>query len=249
MQDSMRSSAQMVFGRQMRDFLPSLPHKYEHTKDWSVTQEYRERTLAKKRESDDKKWRERTKDLDDLEIGSPVAIQNQTGNNPTKWDKTGIVLENKPNSQVLIRVDRSRRVTTRNRRFMRCLDPALRTIQSPRSVMREPAKKSPPVQKQHVREDLPVRHDDVQEGGDTPGHHDDAGQDQGVQHADDDAVPAPEVGGDGAVRVPADQGHGVCDDDAQDGGQERPRRSPKPNPKYSPEVYDLSYVGLRKRSR
>ena len=29
------------------------------------------------------------------------------------------------------------------------------------------------------------------------------------------------------------------------GGQDRP----KPNPKYSPEVYDLSYVGVRKRSR
>ena len=25
--------------------------------------------------------------------------------------------------------------------------------------------------------------------------------------------------------------------------QPRPRRSPKPNPKYSPEVYDLRYVG------
>ena len=55
MQDSRRSPAQMVFGRQMRDFLPALPHKYEPAKDWSVTQEYRERTLAKKRESDDKK--------------------------------------------------------------------------------------------------------------------------------------------------------------------------------------------------
>jgi hypothetical protein len=59
MQDSRRSPAQMVFGRQMRDFLPALPHKYEPAKDWSVTQEYRERTLDKKRESDDKKWREK----------------------------------------------------------------------------------------------------------------------------------------------------------------------------------------------
>ena len=28
-----------------------------------------------------------------------------------------------------------------------------------------------------------------------------------------------------------------------------PKRSPKPNSKYSPEMYDLSYVGKRKRSR
>ena len=29
----------------------------------------------------------------------------------------------------------------------------------------------------------------------------------------------------------------------------RPKRSPKPNKKYSPEIYDLSYVGKMKRSR
>ena len=133
-------------------------------------------------------------------------------------------------------------------------------LQSPKNVMKEPVKKapppqsvqaqkSPPVQKKHVREAPPVRHEDVQEGGDTLGHHDDADQDQGVQHAEDgNAVPGQEAGGDD-VRVPADQGHGVHADDEQEAGQARPRRSPKPNPKYSPEVYDLSYVGVRKRSR
>jgi hypothetical protein len=119
----------MVFGRQMRDVVPALPHKYEPAKDWFVTQEYRERTLANKKESDDKKWKEKTKDLDDLEIWRP-----------DKLDKTGIVLENKPHSQVLIRVDGSRRVTMRNRRFVRRLDPTLR---------------------EHVREALPVQHNDV----------------------------------------------------------------------------------------
>ena len=74
------------------------------------------------------KEKEKTKDLDDLEIGTPVAIQNQTGNNPNKWDETGIVLENKPSSQVLFRVDRSRRVTMRNRRFVRRLEPTLRSF-------------------------------------------------------------------------------------------------------------------------
>jgi hypothetical protein len=39
MQDWRRSPAQMVFGRQFRDFLPVLLHKYEPAKDWSVTQE------------------------------------------------------------------------------------------------------------------------------------------------------------------------------------------------------------------
>ena len=77
--------------------------------------------MAVKRESDDRRWRLKTMDLEMLEIGTPVTIQNQKGNNPTKWDKTGVVLENKPHSQVLIRVHGSRRVTTRNMRYVRCL--------------------------------------------------------------------------------------------------------------------------------
>jgi hypothetical protein len=87
---------------------------------------------------------------EDLEIGTPVALQNQTGNNPNKWDKTVIVLENKPHSQVLIRVDGSRRVTLRNRRFVRRLDPTLWKTENPRTVMREPVKKPPTVQREHV---------------------------------------------------------------------------------------------------
>ena len=78
--------------------------KYESAKDWAASQEHRGRTM------DNQRWSHRTKDLDDLEVGTAVAIQNQTGPNPTKWDKTGNVLENKPNSEVMIEVDRSRRL-------------------------------------------------------------------------------------------------------------------------------------------
>jgi hypothetical protein len=79
-----------------------------------------------------------------------------------------------------------------------------------RSVMREPVKKSPPVKKKQVREVPPVRHDDVQDGGILPNHHDDADQDRGAQHADDgDAAPGQEDGGDDAVCVQADQGPGA----------------------------------------
>ena len=46
----------MVFGLMLRDFLPAMIQKYEPAKDWVVTQEYKERTLAIKRELDDKRW-------------------------------------------------------------------------------------------------------------------------------------------------------------------------------------------------
>jgi hypothetical protein len=98
LQDCRRSPAQIVFGRQRRDF--SLTYEYEPAKDWAVTQEHRERTLANKRDMDNQRWSHRTKALDDLEVGTALAIQNQTGSNPTNWDKTGI---NKT-SQVMTKV-------------------------------------------------------------------------------------------------------------------------------------------------
>jgi hypothetical protein len=100
-------------------------------KDWAVSQEHRERTLANKREMDHQRWSYRTKDLQELEVGTAVAIQNQTGQNLTKWDKTGIIIENKPNTKVMIKVDGSRHVTMRNRRHVRPMEPSLRTPTNP----------------------------------------------------------------------------------------------------------------------
>ena len=107
--------------------------KYESAKDWAASQEHRGRTM------DNQRWSHRTKDLEDLEVGTAVAIQNQTGPDPTKWDKTGNVLENKPNSELMIKVNRSRRITMRNRRFVRPMETTLRTTTRPAPVRREQA--------------------------------------------------------------------------------------------------------------
>jgi hypothetical protein len=133
----------MVFGRPMRDFIPSLTYKYEPAKDWVFTQEHRERTLANKREMDNQRWSHRTKSLDDLEVGSAVSIQNQTGTNPTKWDKTGIILENK--------VDGSRRVIMRNMRFVRPMEPMLRNNTRPEPARRRSDRQQP------IRQELPEK--------------------------------------------------------------------------------------------
>ena len=71
-------------------------------------------------------------------------IQNQTGNDPTKWDKTGIVLENRPHSQVLVRVDGSRRITLRNRRFVKKLHSGLTSRPHQPPVRHQPVQKTPP---------------------------------------------------------------------------------------------------------
>ena len=59
-----------------RGFLPALIHKYDSAKDWVVTQENSEKILAMRRELDDKRWSQRTRDIDGLPVGTLVSIQN-----------------------------------------------------------------------------------------------------------------------------------------------------------------------------
>ena len=98
-QDCKKSPAQMVFGRMLRDFTPAMPYKYSPSADWCINQELRERLLAKSREQDGERLARNTRQLEELPIGTPVVIQNQTGQYPTKWDKTGVIVEIKPHNQ------------------------------------------------------------------------------------------------------------------------------------------------------
>jgi hypothetical protein len=71
---SRKSPAQMVFGRALRDHIPALPYKYAASADWCVSQELRERLLAKSREEDGEKLVKYTKQLADLTVGTQVVI-------------------------------------------------------------------------------------------------------------------------------------------------------------------------------
>ena len=64
-----------------------------------------------------------TRRLETLPVRTPVAIQNQSGRYPNKWDKTGAIMEVKPHEQIVIKGDGRRRLRHRNRRFVRELDP------------------------------------------------------------------------------------------------------------------------------
>ena len=63
MQDCRRSPAQIVYGRQLRDYLPAIHNKLEPLKDWSVTMEHKECLLARRRETDSKHWSRGSMDL------------------------------------------------------------------------------------------------------------------------------------------------------------------------------------------
>ena len=74
-----RSPAQMVFGRTLRDHIPCLPYKYAANADWCVLQESNEQIMANSREVEGEKLARNTRRLQNLPIGTPVAIQTSQG--------------------------------------------------------------------------------------------------------------------------------------------------------------------------
>ena len=116
LQDINLSPAQIIFGRQLKDFMPVIPGKYQPCREWGLLQEDRDRALARRLASDGSRLERDTRQLSTIPVGTSVAIQNQMGRCPNKWDKTGVVVENQPFSKVLVQVDGSRRITVRNRR-------------------------------------------------------------------------------------------------------------------------------------
>ena len=131
LRDIGRSPAQIVTGRQPRDHLPANPSSYRPSREWLVTKEQREIALAKKYAKQEEVWAEHTKTLPELPVGSVVRVQNQTGNKPKRWDRTGLIVEVLPHLQYKVRMDGSGDISLRNRRFLRKITPIQSIIQSP----------------------------------------------------------------------------------------------------------------------
>ena len=91
-----------------------------------------------------------------------MAIQDQTGNTPRNWSKTGTFIEVCPHSSYLVRVDGSNRATRRNRQFLRKIIPFSPTpshpVQSPIKPIHPAQAPVPPVQHVHPAPVLPVQH-------------------------------------------------------------------------------------------
>ena len=72
----------------------------------------------------DEHLRRGAKDLPPLSVGASVAIQDpHTDGTPARWSKTGIIVDILPHQTYSVRVDGSRRVTQRHRRFLRQFTP------------------------------------------------------------------------------------------------------------------------------
>ena len=120
-QDTGISPSVMLFGRPLRDHLPNYNGKLRP--EWGVISDAREMALAKRVT---KPIIDNCKVLQPLVIGDSVQVQNQTGNYPNKWTNTGIIADVLPNRQYHVIMDGSRRVSLRNRRFLRKISPICR---------------------------------------------------------------------------------------------------------------------------
>ena len=121
--DTKLSPSEIIFGRPLRDHLPSLPIHYRPREEWTLTRERRELALAQRYAKQEKLLNEHTKALPPLKQGDMVAIQNQHCPRPKKWDRTGLIVETLPHLQYRVRVHGSGRITLRNRQFLKKIVP------------------------------------------------------------------------------------------------------------------------------
>ena len=128
------SPAQIIYGRPIRDAFAfanrlekfSNPHIHPI---WREAWEMKESALRTRFTRTSENLNEHSRQLPPLKTGDKCFIQNQHGNGPKKWDRTGIVMNNLDHNQHVVKVDGSGRLTTRNRRYLRKLTPATTNIE------------------------------------------------------------------------------------------------------------------------
>ncbi len=117
------SPAQILYGRNLKDCLPSQQEALSVRSEWRNAADERERALRNRHVKAVECYNEHTKDLPELQERDYVVVQNQDGNHPKRWDKTGRVVGKLPFRQYRIKMDGSNRVTLRNRKFLRKIEP------------------------------------------------------------------------------------------------------------------------------
>ena len=116
LQDGGLSPAQILFGRDLRDFVPSHPSKYKLSPRWTELARQRELRIWTAAPNSSASS---SKPLKPIQPGTSVIIQNMGTTKHKRWDRTGIVVEQLPFRKYCIRLDGSGSVVTRNRRFVR----------------------------------------------------------------------------------------------------------------------------------
>ena len=121
--DTKLSPAMCIFGRPIKDLIPRLPGKYQPHPVWRDCLLAREKALRKRHMTNHERWKQHTRLLPPLSVGDHVRVQNQVGNHPNRWDKTGVVDEVRQYHQYVVRMDGLGRSTVRNCKLLRKYTP------------------------------------------------------------------------------------------------------------------------------
>ena len=119
------SPAQILYGQTLRDHLPTPMNCLKQRKEWVMLKADREKALATKYGRVQEDLERHTRQLPPLPVGAVVQVQNQRGKDPLRWDRSGTIVESLGNQQYSVKMDGSGRVSLRNRKFLRKIEPFL----------------------------------------------------------------------------------------------------------------------------
>ena len=135
-----------VFGRPVQDSLPMVPQE-----GWRRINDGREIGMARLKVDRKETYDMNKSDMEPLNNGDVVIIQNMTGPHPTKWMPTGTVIESTGHRQYRVKVDGSRRLLLRNRKNLKKINPIMESKRLKSRVIMPSQELLPqqPVQKMH----------------------------------------------------------------------------------------------------
>ena len=131
--DCSLSPAEIIFGRPLRDsfaFANRL-EKFSNKavrRTWRDAWEAKEEALRVRFTRMTERLNEHSRNLLPLKIGDRCMVQNQAGNHPKRWDRSGVVTEVLPFDKYTVKIDGSSRVTQRNRRFLKSYTPVTTAV-------------------------------------------------------------------------------------------------------------------------
>ena len=117
------SPAQILFHRELRDFLPVPSDRYKLHEDWLVQAQHKEFSQVERNNRIAQRYNQTTTLLQPLPLGCSVLIQNRGNYRRNKWDRSGTIVQSHPHRQYSIRLHGSGRVTLQNRRFLKMIPP------------------------------------------------------------------------------------------------------------------------------
>ena len=124
LQDCSISPAELLYGRPLRDHLPMLPpQQMSVLPKWKEVRNAREAVLSTRMIERAEASSQTRNPLQALSPGQHVLIQNGNGRAPTRWDRSGMVVEALPFRQYRIKYDGSGRLQVRNRQHLKAFIP------------------------------------------------------------------------------------------------------------------------------